>query len=222
MKVLLVCDDIWHPSEVIEKGLEALRDPRFTFDIVKAAKDILTPERIAAYPVILCCKGDSVNASNTAPWFEEGVTEVGPGQLEDYVRAGGGFISLHACNTAGPQSPMSAFIGNVFLGHPPRCAVDIKVSAAHPVTVGIRDFRIRDEHYQIQLVADDATVLLHSESPAGGRQPACYVRHLGQGRLCALTPGHTLDVWENAPFQRLLTNALLWCARVQEAVPGRV
>lgn len=213
MKVLVLCDDIWHPSEVIEKGLASLTDPRFTFDIVKAAKDILTPERIARYPVILCCKGNSINASNTAPWFEEGVTEVGPAQFEEYVRAGRGFISLHACNTAKEGSPMAALIGNVFLGHPPRCGVDVKVTAQHPITEGVEDFHIRDEHYQIQVTADDATVVLHTESPTGGHQVAGYTRELDQGRLCVLTPGHTLDVWENAHFQRLLTNALLWCAR---------
>ena len=40
-KVLVICDDLWHPAEVIEKGLAARADGRFSFDIVKAAKDIL-------------------------------------------------------------------------------------------------------------------------------------------------------------------------------------
>ena len=54
-KVLVICDDLWHPAEVIEKGLAARTDGRFSFDIVKAAKDILTPERIAKYRLIVCC-----------------------------------------------------------------------------------------------------------------------------------------------------------------------
>lgn len=41
-KILLICDDIWHPAEVIEKGLLPLICDRFEVDVVKAAKDILT------------------------------------------------------------------------------------------------------------------------------------------------------------------------------------
>ena len=89
--VLVLCDDLWHPAEVIEKGLAARQDQRFHFDIVKAAKDILTPERIARYRLIVCCKSNSVIAANNAPWYEPGVTEVCPAEFEAYIRAGGGF-----------------------------------------------------------------------------------------------------------------------------------
>ena len=65
--ILVLCDDLWHPAEVIEKGLVARKDARFCFDIVKAAKDIITPARIAKYRLIICCKGNSVIAANTAP-----------------------------------------------------------------------------------------------------------------------------------------------------------
>ncbi len=213
MKVLVICDDLWHPAEVIEKGLAAWGDPRFQFDIVKAAKDILTPERIAGYPVILCCKGDSVTSANNAPWFEDGVTEVRPAEFEEYVRAGGGFVSLHASNTARAGSPMAAFVGNSFVGHPPRCGVEMEVTGEHPVTAGVEPFHIRDEHYELALCAPDAEVFLHSQSSTGGRQVAGYSRQMGEGRLCVLTPGHTLDVWLHPQFLRLLGNALAWCAR---------
>jgi len=43
---------------------------------------------------------------------------------------------------------------------------------------------------------------------------AGYVRTQGRGRVCVLTPGHNLPVWLNPQFQKLLTNALNWCAPV--------
>ena len=82
---MVICDDLWHPAEVIEKGLAARADGRFSFDIVKAAKDILTPARIAKYRLIVCCKSNSVIAVNPAPWFEPGVTEVGPAEFEEFL-----------------------------------------------------------------------------------------------------------------------------------------
>ena len=44
MKILVLCDDVWHPAEVIEKGIASLHTKEYKFDFVKAAKDILTSE----------------------------------------------------------------------------------------------------------------------------------------------------------------------------------
>ena len=44
-KVLVICDDLWHRPRSSRRGLPARADGRFSFDIVKAAKDILTPAR---------------------------------------------------------------------------------------------------------------------------------------------------------------------------------
>lgn len=42
-RILALCDDVWHPAEVIEKGILPLAADRYHFEFVKAAKDILTP-----------------------------------------------------------------------------------------------------------------------------------------------------------------------------------
>lgn len=213
INVLVLCDDYWHPADVIELGLAPLEGDAFHFVFVKTAKDILTPERIAEYPVIINCKGNTVNAANRSPWFEEGVTEVCPKEFRAYVEAGGGFISAHSGNTSKEGDAYTAFSGNYFIGHPPRCAVDVKVAAKHPVTEGVSDFRIRDEHYQMGIVADDARVLVKTYSEAGGEQVGGYVRDMGKGRFCMLTPGHTVDAWYNPEYQKMLANAIRWCAK---------
>ena len=59
----------------------------------------------------------------------------------------------------------------------------------------------------------DADIFMESVSEKGGTQPAGYTRLLGEGRLCALTPGHTLDVWENEQFMRMFTSAMEWCLK---------
>ena len=70
MKVLVICDDMWHPGEVVERGLQSLSGEGYTFDVVKTAKDILTPEKLTQYDALLIAKSNNVNAANTAPWFE--------------------------------------------------------------------------------------------------------------------------------------------------------
>ncbi|MDD2268783.1 MAG: ThuA domain-containing protein [Eubacteriales bacterium] len=214
--VLVLCDDRWHPAEVIEKGLAARADGRFQFDVMKAVKDILTPERLKKYRLVICCKSNSVIAANDAPWFEYGVTEVCPEQFEEYVRAGGGFLAVHSGLAYMKERcpAYNALVGSTFIGHPPRCTVNLKVEKpAHPVMEGVGDFTIRDEHYALEMLCDDADVFLKSTSETGGVQPAGYTREMGDGRLCVLTPGHTLDVWENESFMRLFTNAMEWCLK---------
>lgn len=212
INVLLLCDDHWHPAEVIELGIKPLMN-RYHFTVIKTAKDILTPEIIADYPVVICCKGNVVNSSNTFPWFEDGVTEVCPKEFEDYVKNGGGFLSLHSGNTSKEGDAYTDFVGNYFVGHPPRCSVEVKVTHQHPITNNVSEFTIRDEHYNIKLTAPDAEILLKTYSDTGNEQIGGYVRNIGNGRLCVLTPGHTLSCWQHESFKQLVCNAIDWCAR---------
>ena len=216
IKVLVVCDDLWHPAEVIKMGMKPLESEEFQIDYVMTAKDILTPERIAEYPVIICCKGNRVTAANPAPWFEDGVTEVRPQEFGEYVSNGGGFIALHSGNTAKEGSEYSKLVGNVMNGHPPRCSVDVNITAEHPVTAGVENFQIRDEHYRIDVIVPDATEFMRSTSELGGEQVAGYSRLIGNGRMVILTPGHTVDVFYHPEFKKLLTNAIRWCAKAGE------
>lgn len=217
-RVLVLCDDLWHPAEIIERGLALLPQERYRFDVVRTAKDILTPAYIAAYPLILCCKSNCVNQGNSAPWFEAGVTEVMPEDFERYVRAGGGFLAVHSGLAYRDVPGMNTLLGSVFEGHPPRCRVSWRVSNPdHPVARGVTGFACRDEHDRIGLTDPQAERFLESESDAGGVQPAGYTRLLNRGRLCALTPGHTMAVWEQPMFLRLLQNAMAWC--MKEAIP---
>lgn len=217
-RILVLCDDLWHPAEIIKRGLALLPREKYRFDVVKTAKDILTPARIADYPLILCCKSNCVNQGNSAPWFEAGVTEVMPEDFEHYVRAGGGFLAVHSGLAYRDTPGMNALLGSEFNGHPPRCRVAWRVSNPdHPVARGVTGFACRDEHDRIGLTDPQAERFLESESDAGGVQPAGYTRLLNRGRLCALTPGHTMAVWEQPMFLRLLQNAMAWC--MKEAIP---
>lgn len=222
MRILVIADDIWHPAEVIRMGLAAFPDKNVTFDMVCTAKDILTPELLAAYPLVMICKGDCINAANSAPWFEDGVTEVGPGELCRYVEGGGNLLVIHAGCDVNPEwlpheakfrDPCRAYIdliGCHFVNHPPRCAVTVRPTGIHPLTDGVKPFTCRDEHYIIELAADEVTPLLETESETGGRQIGAYLRTVGMGKIVLYTPGHTLSVWQNENWQRLLRNTIAY------------
>jgi type 1 glutamine amidotransferase len=211
--ILVLCDDYWHPAEVIRRGFGCLKTDKFRFDFVMDAKDVLSVEMLKSFKAIACCKGDQLNASNQGVWFQDDVTEVGVKELKDYVTSGGGYISLHSSNTAKKDSAYGKFVGNYFLGHPKRCNIDIQITGDHPIVKGIKDFSIRDEHYQLDCFAEDTVELFKSRSEAGGIQTGGYAREYGGGRLCMLAPGHILSVWEHPSFQQLLLNVLCWCTK---------
>lgn len=223
-KILVLCDDLWHPAEVIEQGICGLGDGAYFFDVVKSAKDILTPKRLEQYDVVIIAKSNKVNAANTAPWFEEGVTEVGPEEFRAYLERGGGIVFVHSGTCIDerflgdaderfkkPARGMQALHGCTMNGHPLRCNCDIYVTDPDsPLTEGVGAFTVHDEHYQISDLAGDAQVFLQWDSAPGGTQPAGWTRKIYGGRIVVLTPGHTLDVWENPEFRKLLVNAIEW------------
>lgn len=215
-KILLICDDIWHPAEVIEKGLLPLICDRFEVDVVKAAKDILTPELLPEYALIICCKSNNVTSGNPAPWFETSVTEVMGPEFQAYVEKGGAFLAVHSGNAffgdGDGEKEYIEFVGNRFIGHPLRCEVIMRSEKSHPILNEVsEEFTLRDEHYQIELLAKDADIFLTSHSPLGKNQVAGYTRNWGQGKICVLTPGHTLSVWKHPDYQKIFQNAISWC-----------
>ncbi len=215
INVLVLCGDYWHPAEVIRKGLETPPGEEFRMDFVTDAKDMLTVPMINRYDVIMNCKCNQLTEGNQHSWFDEGVTEVGPKEFEDYVRSGKGFLSVHSGNAFYQENDCQEyvdFVGNFFVRHPPRCDVRVIPCSDHPIVRGLEPFTVRDEHYEVTVTASDAHMILRTESPSGGVQTGGYVRNIGGGRLCVLTPGHILSVWENASFRELLARSIRWCA----------
>lgn len=221
-RILVICDDVWHPAEIIEKGFGYLADETLSFDFVRTAKDILTPEMLSEYPIIFCCKGNSINAANREPWFEAGVTEVGPEEIRDYIEKGGIYVVLHAASAVDPawvaddprfREPAEAYvrlIGCRFHGHPLRCPVTVSVvNPEHPIMAGVSDFTERDEHYQLEITAPYVTTLFETSSEPGGQGvPGGFLFPLGAGRVVVISPGHTLSVWKNPSYQRILRNLI--------------
>ena len=46
-KLLVICDDVWHPAEIVEQGFSYIQNEEIQFDFVRTAKDILTEELLA-------------------------------------------------------------------------------------------------------------------------------------------------------------------------------
>ena len=224
MRVLLLCDDYWHPGQVPIDGVVPLKEKGFEFDAVIDANDF-KPEALKDYPAVLLCKSGEVSQTDKDSWKTEAAQQA----FVDYVENGGGLLAVHNATVGGARSQtMDRLLGCRFSYHPHDCPVTVQPVKPHPVTEGVGMFCEVDEHYRLEILADDIDILMASYSPPQGDEakgqedpyhntaawvcPAGYVRAQGKGRVCVLTPGHHLAVWRNPQFQRLLENALRWCA----------
>jgi type 1 glutamine amidotransferase len=226
MRVLLICDDYYHSGQVAIDGVEPLKKEGFQFDIISNANDF-SSDMLKQYPVVLICKMDEISQTDKQPWKTEAVQNAFAG----YVKEGGGLLAVHSATVPSANiASLDKMLGCRFLGHPNNCPVTVQPVKPHPVTEGVGLFCEVDEHYRIEITSPDADILLASYSPPQGEEskyetepyfnttaaiyPAGFVRALGKGRICVLTPGHLLAVWLNPQFQKLLSNAIKWCVGV--------
>ena len=211
MRILVLCDDKWHPAQVPQQGLAGLTEFGFEFDWIENTNQ-WSAERMAAYPVVILTKSNNISSFDETSWMTETVQDV----FLNYVKSGNGLLVLHS-GTAGYQQTavLRALMGGVFREHPDQCPVTVEPLADHPLTDGSESFTLVDEHYQMDLDDQQADVFFNTKSDHG-TQPGGWRRQEGNGRVCVLTPGHNLEVWQHPAYQRLLLNALRWCGNIDE------
>lgn len=205
MKVLVLCDDRWHPAATPRAGLAALGDCGFDFDWIENANE-WSAARIAAYRLVLLTKSNNVSAQDETPWMQPAVESA----FRDYVQAGNSLLAIHSGTAGYLETPiLRSLLGGVFVRHPPQCQVTVEPKAGHALVAGSAAFTSKDEHYFMALDDPQADVFLTTTSEHG-TQPAGWIRTEGEGRVCVLTPGHNVEVWLQPEYQRLILNSLRW------------
>lgn len=207
MRALVICDDRYHPGAVVRQGIAALGDCGFEFDIIEDANE-WSAARMSSYPVVLMSKSNTITSTNLDPWVTEEVQQA----FVAYARAGNGLFFVHSGTASYAELPtMRALIGGVFVRHPKRCPVAVEPRPGHPLTGGCAPFTAWDEHYFVALDDAEADLYLITSSQHGAK-PGGWTRTEGEGRVCVLMPGHTVEVWLHPSFQALLINGLRWCS----------
>jgi type 1 glutamine amidotransferase len=223
MKILLFCDDYYHPGQVPIDGTAPLKQKGYEIDVITDTADF-NPAILVLYNVVIISKCDHISQTNTASWKTPEVQTA----FVQYVESGGGLLVTHNGTVAGENTGiLDRLIGCRFKTHPNNCPVFIGMLKPHLITEGVNLFCEIDEHYQLEILAEDIDILAASFSDKQGDEskynsqpyfntpasiaPSVYVRTQGKGRVCVLTPGHVTKCWLNKYFQKLLDNALRWC-----------
>ena len=131
MKVLVLCDDRWHPAATVRNGLAPLEQRGFTFDFMEDATD-WSAQKMSQYPVVILSKSNDVSSSNYDNWMTPEI-EVA---FQDYVRGGNGLLVIHSGSAGYKETPiLRKLVGGVFAHHPAQCDVTIVPRDGHPNVV---------------------------------------------------------------------------------------
>lgn len=159
---------------------------------------------------------DAVVSYHPSPRTSEwALTDAQLDGIESFVRAGNGYVALHAAAALLEDDPLhqrqAELLGGRLLGHPDTMDVRVQVEAPdHPVMDGVASFEAHEEPYEMEPYGD-VSILATLECEAF-ETASCWVRAEGDGRVCYCSLGHTEEVWNHPSFRGIVTNAVRWTA----------
>lgn len=158
--------------------------------------------------VLYTCLGGTREDDKTG----EDLNAVQTKSLVKWVREGGGLLAVHAATVVGESNPeLRQLIGGAFVSHPPEFSFTVyPMSREHPITKGVEAFSVHDELY---VETYDQIVDVHMVAlDRGVCYPMVWSKREGKGRVAHIALGHSVRVWELAPYQRLMLQAVNWLA----------
>lgn len=79
----------------------------------------------------------------------------------------------------------------------------------HPVTQGVKDFKIFDETYKGYYVAPECKPLLSTDEPSSNPVIG-WTKKYGKAQVVTLQSGHDTPTFENPDFRKLLKQSIEW------------
>jgi type 1 glutamine amidotransferase len=138
--------------------------------------------------------------------------------FDAFVARGGGLVLLHPAtwyNWADWPAYNIQFVGGGSRAHDPLGEFTLSVvKPDHPVVDGLsKEFKIRDEHYQINIDPRATTETLIETSVSaqtGKKHPSVWITAHPKCRVVCIAPGHDEAAHRHPEFRKLLANAVKW------------
>lgn len=209
----------------IEAGVQALgrlgRNHGFAVDRTEDPADF-SDERLARYDVVIWLSTDS-----------EVLNDAGRRAFERYIRAGGGWVGVHAAAaTEYDWAWYGQLIGGgaFFRGHPEVQSAQVNVEIAdHLSTQHLPpSFTLQDEWYSFRANPRPSVrvLLTVSESSyeagdlAMGDHPIAWYHEFDGGRAWYTALGHPDELYSDARFEQHLLGGIRWAAGVDAPQAG--
>jgi len=156
--------------------------------------------RISAQPSLATLTPQALQDSDVVLLFAPNVG-LNPEQkslLQAFLQRGGGVVYVHTL----PDTESTAE------ATPSNQVVQVR-STAHPTSQQLRSFQVTDAPLPLATTLPKETrVIAHLQDGS----PVAWVEMRGKSRVFVTRLGHSPAVWEHSVFQKMLVNAVYWCA----------
>ena len=219
-----------HPVEATELFLPFLERSGFEVRVEESNEVYADTEAMAATDLVV----QSVTMSEISPEAFRG--------LRAAVENGTGLAGWHGgiADSYRHNSDYLQLVGGQFATHPGRRPEErvgdetdnyltyrvelTDLGRGHEITAGLDDFELTTEQYWV-LHDDLVDVLATTTHPVQPyhpwhrpiTSPAVWTRRWGAGRVFVATPGHSLDVLQDASVRTIIERGLLWASRTASA-----
>jgi hypothetical protein len=204
-KILALVGDYYHPSDYLKQALKMIIKNNYHLDIYSSHQEV-NWEGLMEYDVLILATWGKINdPEDDAYWLDEYHEK----KIDQFLAEGGKLFLVHSGTASYPRDGLFREIaGGHFIEHPEEHPeITIKAAADNFLTQGITDFKITDEQYFMN-VDPEVEIFLKAESDQFGESTAGWSKDYKNGKVIVLTPGHTLEVFEEKMMQKLINNIL--------------
>jgi len=215
IEVLLIAGDDVAPyhdwREISEKTREALMaSDRFDVRVCEDPMFLDSSAALKRYDVIVMTMFHRGTPKMTGQAQEN---------LLDFVKAGKGFYVQHLASASfGKWAAFGKLCGRYWVmgtsGHGPRGVFEAKVvNSDHPITKGMKNFKIFDELYSKLQGDEPIEVLVSAYSDWSKKEePLVFTTKFGAGRCVHNALGHDFKAILNPSMQKLIRRGVEWAA----------
>ena len=144
--------------------------------------------------------------------------------IKRFVENGGSILFFHqSSHLALTNDSVKAVLGGVYAGHPAIRQFNLHITdTSSPMTKGVSDFTVTDEQHYPNYYADSSHIFMTAVNPngltfkdddgveRGTTSIAGWAFSYGMGKVCYLSPGHTLASLRNPEYVKMQKNAVAW------------
>lgn len=144
------------------------------------------------------------------------------------VESGIGIAGCHGgmCDAFRNSTKWQFLTGSQWVEHPGNDGVEYEVNiikaGSSPITEGIKDFKVRTEHYYlhvdpvVNVLATTAFPLVEGPHSANGPvlMPIAYTKKWGDGRVFYTSLGHHADVFDVPEASEMMKRGFLWANKL--------
>ncbi len=138
--------------------------------------------------------------------WDKPISENASDALYQYVEQGGVLLVLHNGISIQLKEPLKRMVGGCFMTHPQQEEITF-VLKENELTKGCKNFSIIEEPYQFVLEEDEKEIFM-TYLYRGNEYPAGWKKEFGKGKVIYLTPGHTVEKFQNEAYTKLIQNCM--------------